>query len=243
MENDVYLYFSDDITATKASTKTTDQDVTVEDGGAFANMPVSAITLADAQDGKGWIHNGMAKLTLDAAHYADGGTSDDHLFGSYYGTITDDQANIEVHPNAITYSEATGKGDLHLQTKAEDPVYGITQSSTQAENGFTLTLLKPYAADQALVKAASTILNIEAVDATNTLITFPPTTGDTGAQDKVTITHTANKHHLVAEAIADIICDPRNQGKIVKFADAFNEKYFGDNAAGMNTVTFVIDAP
>ena len=240
MANDVYLYFSDDITATKASTTTADQLVTVADGAPFANMPVSEITLADAQSGKGFIHNGMVKLTLNAAH--NDGTADVHLFGTHYGTVADDQANIEVHPNAITYAEGTGDGDFTIRTVAQDAVYGITQSSTAGENGFTLTLLKPYAADQALVKAASTILNIEAVDATNTLITFPPTTGDTNAQDKVTITHGSNKHHLVAKAIADIITDARNQGKLIKFADAFNEVYFGDNAGDMSAVTFAIDS-
>jgi len=240
MENDVYLYFSDDITAVKASTTTADQDVTVADGAPFANMPVSAITVAQAAAGEGWLHNGMAKLTMDAAH--NDGSGDVHLFGTHYGTVADDQADIEISPYAISYAEGSGDGDLHLQTVAEDAVYGVTQSSTAGENGFKLTLLKPYAADQALVKAASTLLNIEAVDATNTLLTFPPTTGDTGAQDKVTITHASDKNNLVAKAIADIICDPRNQGKMVKFADAFNEKYFGDNAAGMTTVTFAIDA-
>ena len=240
MANDVYLYFSDDITATKASSTTADQLVTVSDGVPFANMPVSEITLADAQGGKGFVHNGMVKLTLNAAHKDGGG--DDHLFGSHYGTVADDQTNIEVHPNAITYAEGSGDGDFTIRTVAQDAVYGITQSSTAGENGFTLTLLKPYAADQALVKAASTILNIEAVDATNTLITFPPTTGDTGAQDKVTITHDSNKHHLVAQAIADIITDARNQGKLIKFADAFNEVYFGDNAGGMSAITFDIDS-
>jgi len=240
MINDVYLYFSDDITVTKASTTTADQLVTVADGAPFANMPTTAITVAEAAAGKGWLHNGMAKLTMDAAH--NDGSGDVHLFGTHYGTVADDQANIEVSPYAISYAEGTGDGDMTLRTVAQDAVYGITQSSTAGENGFILTLLKPYEPDQALVKAASTLLNIEAVDATNTLLTFSPTTYDTGAQDKVTITHTANKNHLVAEAIAQIITDPRNQGKMIKFADAFNEVYFGNNAAGMNTVTFAIDA-
>ena len=242
MINDVYLYFSDDITATKASTTTADQDVTVADGAPFVNMPASPITVAQAAAGEGWLHNGMAKLTMDAAHYADGGTNDDHLFGTHYGTITDDQANILVSPYAISYAEGSGDGDLHLQTVAEDPVYGITQSTTAGENGFILTLLKPYAADQALVKAASTLLNVVSVDNTNTILTFKPTTGDTGAFDSVTITHTAGKHREVAMALSDVITDPRNQGKMIKFADAFNERYFGNNAGGMNTVTFAIDA-
>lgn len=240
MANDVYLYFSDDITATKASTTTADQLVTVADGAPFANMPVSPITVADAAAGKGWLHEGMAELTMNAAH--NDGTADVHLFGSHYGTVADDQANIVVSPYAISYAEGTGDGDFTIRTVAQDSVYGITQSSSPGENGFILTLKKPYAADQALVKAASTILNIEAVNATSTLITFPPTTGDTGAQDKVTITHDSNKHHLVAKAIADIITEPRNQGKLIKFADAFNEVYFGDNASGMSGITFAIDA-
>ena len=240
MINDVYLYFSDDFTKTKASTTTADQLVTVADGAPFANMPVSAISAADAANGKGFVHNGMVKLTLDAAHQDGGG--DDHVFGTHYGTVADDQANIEVHPNAITYAEGSGDGDFTIATASADPVYGITQSSTAGENGFTLTLLKPYAADQALIKPASQLLNIEAVDATNTLLTFKPTTGDTGAQDKVTLTHTSNKHHLLAKSIADVLTDARNHGKIIKFADAFDEIYFDGNPAGITTVTFAIDA-
>jgi len=239
MINDVYLYFSDDITTTKASTTTADQLITVADGAPFANMPVTAIAEADRTGGKGFWHNGLVKITMNAAH-ADGG-GDDHLFGTHYGTVADD-AVVTVSPYAGTYAEGSGDGDFTLKTVAQDAVYGITQSSTAGENGFTVTLLKPYAADQALVKAASTLLNIEAVDATNTLLTFPPTTHDTGAQDKITITHTTGKNHLISKAIAEIITDPRNQGKMVRFADAFNEKYFGNNAAGMDTVTFAIDA-
>ena len=240
MINDVYLYFSDDFTKTKASTQTADQLVTVADGAPFANMPVSAISAADAAGGKGFVHNGMVKLTLDAAHQDGGG--DDHVFGTHYGTVADDQANIEVHPNAITYAEGSGDGDFTIATASADPVYGITQSSTAGENGFTLHLLKPYAADQALIKPASQLLNIEAVDATNTLLTFKPTTGDTGAQDKVTLTTgDDNKHHLIAKSIADVLTDARNHGKIIKFADAFNEIYFDGNPAGITTVTFAID--
>ena len=242
MIQDVYLYFSNDANPNKASTQTADQDVTIADGAAFANMPASAISLEMAQRGEGWMHNGMAELTLDAAHYADGGTNDDHLFGTHYGNVTDDQANIVVSPYTITYAEGSGDGDLHLQTVAEDPVYGITQSSSSSENGFNLKLLKPYAVDQALVKASSTLLNVVSVDNTNTILTFKPTTGDTTNMDTVTITHAAGKHKEVAEALSDVITDPRNQGKMIKFADAFNEKYFGNNAGGMNAVTFSIDA-
>ena len=240
MINDVYLYFSDDFTKTKASTTTADQLVTVADGAPFANMPVSAISLAQAQAGEGFMHNGMAELTLDAAH--NDGSGDVHLFGTHYGTVADDQANIVVHPNAITYAEGSGDGDFTIRTVAQDAVYGITQSSTAGENGFILTLKKPYAADQALIKPASQLLNIEAVDATNTLLTFKPTTGDTGAQDKVTLTHTSNKHHLLAKSIADVLTDARNHGKIIKFADAFDEIYFDGNPAGITTVTFAIDS-
>ena len=211
MIQDIYLYFSDDLGSyTKASTQTADQLVTVTDGAPFANMPVSAISLAQAQAGEGFIHNGMVKLTLDAAH--NDGSGDVHLFGTHYGTV------------------------------AQDAVFGLTQSSDAGENGFKLHLLKPYAADQALIKPASQLLNIEAVDATNTLLTFKPTTGDTGAQDKVTLTHTSNKHHLLAKSIADVLTDSRNQGKVIKFADAFNEIYFDGNPAGISAVTFAIDS-
>tara|TARA_R100000231_G_C5305213_1_gene158777 strand:+ start:333 stop:1052 length:720 start_codon:yes stop_codon:yes gene_type:complete len=238
MINDVYLYFSDDFTKTKASTQTANQLVTVTDGAPFANMPTTEITSAMAAAGEGFVHNGLVKLTLDAANLSG---SNDHVFGTHYGTVVDDQPDIEVHPNAITYAEGSGDGDFTIADASADPVFGITQSATAGENGFTLTLLKPYAVDQALIKPASQLLNIEAVDATNTLLTFKPTTGDTGAQDKVTLTHGTNKHHLLAKSIADVLTDARNHGKIVKFADAFNEIYFDGNPAEIDTVTFNID--
>ena len=240
MINDIYLYFSDDITVTKASTTTADQLVTVADGAPFANMPTTAITVAEAAAGKGWLHNGMAKLTMDAAHF-DGG-ADDHIFGTHYGTVVDDQANIEVSPYAISYAEGTGDGDMTLRTVAQDAVYGITQSSTAGENGFILTLLKPYEVDTAVVKAASTLLSINSVDNSSTILTFKPTTGDTAAFDSVEIHHTAGKHKEFAEALSDVITNPRNQGRMIKFADGFNEKYFGNNASGMITVDLSIDA-
>ena len=123
MIQDIYLYFSDDLGSyTKASTQTADQLVTVTDGAPFANMPVSAISLAQAQAGEGFIHNGMVKLTLDAAH--NDGSGDAHLFGTHYGTVADDQADIEVHPNAITYAEGSGDGDFTIRTVAQDAVFG-----------------------------------------------------------------------------------------------------------------------
>lgn len=240
MINDVYLYFTDDLTKTKASTQTADQLVTIADGSPFDNMPVTAITAAMAAAGEGFVHNGLVKITLDAAHQDGGG--DDHVFGTHYGTVEDDQTDIEVHPNAITYAEGSGDGDFTIANATADPVYGITQSSTAGENGFKAHLLKPLDQDQALVKPASQLLNIEAVDATNTLLTFKPTTGDTGSQDKVTLTHTSNAHHLLAKSIADVITDARNHGKMITFADGFNEAYFDGNPAGITTVTFAIDS-
>ena len=239
MTNDVYLYFSDDFNPSKSSTQTADQLVTIADGGTFANMPVTAISVSDAANGRGWMHNGMAELTLDAAHKDGGG--DDHLFGTHYGTVVDDQADIVVSPYALSYAEGSGDGDFTIRTVAQDAVYGITQSSTSGENGFKLKLLKPYAADQALVKAASTLNDIISVNDTSTRLIFKPTTGDTGDIDTVSFTHTAGKHKVIASLLADVITDPRNQGKMIKFADAFNENYLAPNPGGIHSVTFGID--
>jgi len=239
MINDVYLYFSDDFTKTKASTQAAAQTITVADGAPFAAMMDGTISEADRLDGKGFFHNGLVSLTMDAAH--NDASADVHVFGTHYGTVADD-AVVQISPFSVTYATGVGTGVFTLKTTAQDAVYGIDASSTAGENGFTLKLEKPYAVDQALVKPASQLLNIEAVDATNTLLTFKPTTGDTGAQDKVTLTHTSNKHHLLAKSIADVLTDARNHGKIIKFADAFNEIYFDGNPAVIDTVTLAIDS-
>lgn len=240
MINDVYLYFSDDFTKTKASTQAAAQTITVTDGAPFVAMMDGTITDADRTNGKGFFHNGLVSLTMDAAHN-DGSSADVHVFGTHYGTVANN-AVVQISPFSVTYAAGSGTGVFTLKTTTQDPIYGIDASSTPGENGFTLKLEKPYAVDQAIVKPASQLLNIEAVDATNTLLTFKPTTGDTGAQDKVTLTHTSNKHHLLAKSIADVLTDARNHGKVIKFADAFNEVYFGGNPSGITTVTFAIDA-
>ena len=216
MTNDTYLYFSDDFTKTKASTTTADQLVTIADGAPFTAMMDMDIVEADRT----------------------GGT--EHKFGSHYGTVVND-AEVEVHPQAAIYAAGSSDGDFTLKTVAQDAVYGITQSSTAGENGFTLTLNRPYLNDQVVVKSASTIIGMQTVDATNTKLSFGPSTGDDSAIDSVTLTHASNKHHLLVASIADVIADPRSNGKVVKFADGFNEIYFDGNPAGITTVTLAID--
>jgi len=239
MIKDVNLYFSRHFTKTKASTQAAAQTITIADGAPFTAMMDGSITEADRIAGKGFFHNGMVSLTMDAAHRD--GSGDAHVFGTHYGTVADD-AVVQISPFSVTYATGSGTGVFTLVATSADPVFGIDASSTAGENGFTLKLEKPYAADQAIVKPASQLLNIEAVDATNTLLTFKPTTGDTGAQDKITLTHGTNKHHLLAKSIADVLTDARNHGKIVKFADAFNDIYFGGNPAAISAVAFSIDS-
>jgi len=229
---DVYLYFADDFNPVKASTTTADQLVTINNGAPFVDMPATPITLAEAQAGEGWLHEGACVLTLDAAHKDGGG--DDHLFGTHYGTVVDDQADIVVSPYAVEYAEGTGDGDFTIRTVAQDPVYGITQSSTAGENGFKLTLKKPYSGGQAFVIPSSSILNVYAGGGdTQTLIALRPTlTNDSGDVDTITLTHTADEQKRVAESLADVITNPRNQGKLIKWCDLF----FGNPANDVGVV-------
>ena len=232
MINDVYLYFSDDFTKTKASTQAAAQTITIADGAPFAAMMDGTITDADRINGKGFFHNGLVSLTMNAAH--NDASADVHVFGTHYGTVADD-AVVQISPFSVIYAAGSGTGVFTLKTTTQDPVYGIDASSTDTENGFTLKLEKPYAVDQAIVKPASQLLNITSVDNNSTILTFKPTTGDTANID------TAGKHKAFAEALSDVVTDPRNQGKMIKFADGFNELYFGNNASGMDTVDLTID--
>tara|TARA_R110000823_G_C15885925_1_gene495523 strand:- start:43 stop:759 length:717 start_codon:yes stop_codon:yes gene_type:complete len=238
MINDVYLYFSDDFTKTKASTQAAAQTITIADGAPFAAMMDGTITDADRINGKGFFHNGLVSLTMNAAH--NDASADVHVFGTHYGTVADD-AVVQISPFSVIYAAGSGTGVFTLKTTTQDPVYGIDASSTDTENGFTLKLEKPYAVDQAIVKPASQLLNITSVDNNSTILTFKPTTGDTANIDTVEIHHTAGKHKEFAEALSDVVTDPRNQGKMIKFADGFNELYFGNNASGMDTVDLTID--
>ena len=240
MTNETYLYFSDDLSSyTKASTTTANQLVTVADGAPFTAMMDMAIVEADRTGGTGFFHNGLVSLKLNAAH--NDASADVHLFGTHYGTVADDAA-VEVHPQAAIYAAGSGDGDFTLKTVAQDAVFGITQSSTASENGFTLTLNRPYLNDQVVVKPASSILGMQTVDAVTTKLIFGPTTGDDSALDTVTLTHGSNKHHLLVASIADVIADPRSNGKVIKFADGFNEIYFDGNPAAITAVGLTLDS-
>ena len=96
------------------------------------------IAEADRTGGTGFWHTGLVTLELDAANLEEG-EADLHQFGSHYGDVADN-AKVTVHPQAGTYAAGSGNGVFTLKTKAQDPVYGITASSTAGENGFTLTL-------------------------------------------------------------------------------------------------------
>jgi hypothetical protein len=240
MTNDTYLYFSDDLSSyTKASTQAAAQTVTVADGAPVNALMDMTITESNRVSGGGFWHNGLVTLKMDAAH--NDASADVHLFGTHYGTVADN-AVVTVSPYAGTYAAGSGTGVFTLKTVAQDPVYGITASSTASENGFTLTLNRPYLTDQFIVKPASSIIGIQALDDDNTIIKFEPTTNDASSIDSVTLTHTEDKHHLLASLLADVIADPRNNGKMIKFADGFNENYYGNNPAGITTVALSIDS-
>ena len=98
MINDVYLYFSDDFTKTKASTQAAAQTITIADGAPFAAMMDGTITDADRINGKGFFHNGLVSLTMNAAH--NDASADVHVFGTHYGTVADD-AVVQISPFSV----------------------------------------------------------------------------------------------------------------------------------------------
>ena len=180
--------------------------------------------------------NGALTAELQNLHLD--GTGDQHVLGSYYtskGTTPQDNDKLFIHPNALSFD---GANLVTLKTVAQDPVYGITNSSDVNENDVTFVLEKPMLAGDANVWPASTFLGVEMVDNDTADIYFAPQTGDglgNGA-DKVRVSYTAGNFKALGEMLNSIINDNRYQAGMVVIADEWTGVYAENNKVGITAV-------
>lgn len=175
--------------------------------------------------------NGTLTAELQNLHLD--GTADQHLLGSHYAGV--DDGKLMIHPKALSYN---GVSLVTVKTVAQDPVYGVTNSSTVGENDITFVLEKPVLAGDANVWPASSFLGIEMVDNDTADIYFAPQTGDgvgNGA-DKVRVSYTAGNFKELGAMINSIINDNRYQSGMVVVADEWTGVYSENNKVGITAV-------
>ena len=153
---------------------------------------------------------------------------DDHILGSYYRErgLNVDDGKLMIHPKALSYD---GASLVTLKTVAQDPVYGITNSSSTTENDVTFVLEKPVLAGDAAVFPVSSFLGVNTTAAGTSNIHFKPQTGDGlgNGVDYVRVVHTNGKHKELADAIHDVINNNRYQAGMVVVADSWTNTYIG----------------
>lgn len=175
--------------------------------------------------------NGAITAELQNLHLD--GSVDAHLLGSHYSGV--DDGKLEIHPNALEYD---GASLVTVKTVAQDPVYGVTNSSTVGENDITFVLHKPVKAGDAAVFKASAFTGILMVDNTTADIMFIPQSNDgfAGGFDKVRLSYTAGNFKELGKALNAIITDDRNQPGLVVVADDFRGIYADNNIVGITSI-------
>tara|TARA_R100001126_G_C4864981_1_gene169691 strand:- start:49 stop:708 length:660 start_codon:yes stop_codon:yes gene_type:complete len=159
-------------------------------------------------------------------------------FGSAYGSPA---VGSRVTLNIADFTYHSTNGTLTIPNATADTVNGFTKSSTASENDYVITMLKPIDPDDVKLYPASNLRGIQMKDSNETHLYFDALTGDANDVDTVTIQHGANQYKNFAKMVNDAVTDPRNQGKVVVFADDFNEIYYDTNPAGITAVAFTLD--
>ena len=215
-----YLYFANKTARSMTFTASTDQTTyRLTTGGLIDPLP-------DGVAGSAIFDNGALTMVL-TAHA-------NHTFGTYYNSPSASDL-VTVHPNALSYD---GIQDVTVTNESNDPVYGITLSSTAGENDAVFTLNVPMLAGDAAVFKASAFKGVNQVDGDTADIYFDPHTNDgLGAGvDKVRVSYTAGNFDELGKMLHAIINDDRDQTGLVVVADEFRGIYAGNNIVEITAV-------
>lgn len=230
MYNEKYLYFA------KGATR--NQDFTASTTTTTYRLTTDLVDpLPDGVAGNDVFANGNMTLELDGSDYTN------ITFGTHYNVGSDrskpgDGSVVVVHPNALSYD---GTQDITVTTAANDPVFGVTLSSTVGENDAVVRLNGPVKAGDACVWPASSFLGLVQVDNDTADIYFEPNTNDNvgGGVDIVRLSYTAGNFKVLAQSLHDVMMDQRNQGQMIVVADTFRDIFLDNNAPGITAVASI----
>ena len=165
-------------------------------------------------------------------------------FGTHYGTPAA-SSTVRIHPNALSYD---GTQDITVKNKTEDPVFGITMSSTAGNNDIVVSQAKPLFTGDAIALPLSRLLGIVSTAQNKTALTFLPHTNNgpfgngTSNLDKVVLTHANDKYSVICSMIRDIAGDNTAQSNMIIFADDYEEVYYNNNPAGITDCDLSLDS-
>lgn len=233
-----YLYFGINAAASQTFNNEANQVLALTTA-AFKN-PLPA--------GVNFIKNGGLKVTVVAND--PGTTADNQQFGSGYGTVVEGDV-VDITAACTIHAS---NGQITMATVASDAVDGFTiNTTTTADNdNIVVTQLKPYALNvdagvagaepDFVVYPASGLKGVAVASATTTVLHFESYTGDANAVDTITLTHGSAKFKEIAQALNDIIADPRNQGGAIVVADVLRGIYANRNLAAIESMTWTEDS-
>tara|TARA_Y100000004_G_scaffold100634_1_gene112787 strand:+ start:869 stop:1597 length:729 start_codon:yes stop_codon:yes gene_type:complete len=237
-----YLYFSEKIVRTQAvSTSDPGNDGSVQvfrisdttNSGADGLFPDVSNFAAGSDIFK------SGSIVVDLLVHAD----HDGNFGSHYGAPVAG-TKVRIHPNALSYD---GTQDITVLSKAQDPVYGITMSSTDGNNDFDFTQAKPLYTGDAICFPLSRFIGATQTSQNQTTLAFLPHTNDTTGNgttnfDKAVLTHANDKFHVICNMLKDIAGNNKMQSGMITFADDYNGVYYNDNPAGITDCDLSLDS-
>ena len=162
------------------------------------------------------------------------GSADRHVLGSHYTAAVND-GKLVIDPQALLYD---GASLVTVKTVAQDPVFGVTNSSTVGENDITFTINVPMLAGDCLLQKASQFKGIEMVDNDTADIYFEPHTNDGlgNGVDKVRLSYTAGNFKALCDSINALITDERNQSGLVVVADDYRNIFLNNNIVGISAI-------
>tara|TARA_R110000823_G_scaffold131644_1_gene260015 strand:+ start:784 stop:1461 length:678 start_codon:yes stop_codon:yes gene_type:complete len=217
---DKYLYFGVVAAGTESFDDVDDATPVLQLTTGFVNpIPV----------GTDYLTNGGAKVTAPAIAA--------HVFGTGYNTptvgdVVDITKGCTIHATSAL---------ITISTTAQDAVWGMDLSSTDADNDtFLVTQLKPYEALDAFVYNSRYLRGIAGTTATTTQLHFQGKTGDVGAThdvDTFTVTHGSAKFKEFAGQLTDVLADDNKVNGMVVVVDDMRGLVLPHDAAAIASVT------
>lgn len=240
-----YLYFAKKTARALALTESNNavQTYTLTTGlinpiptGAASNNPLFANGAVTAELQNLHLTSSTAAFPNDPVLIGSVADDDDHILGSHYreAGLNVDDGKLIIDPRALTYD---GTNLVTVKTVAQDPVYGVTNSSTKTENDITFTINVPMDAGDALLQKASQFKGIEMVDNDTADVYFEPHTNDgLGSADKVRLSYKAGNFKALCDSINAIVTDERDKASFIVVADTYRNIFLHNNITGVTAI-------
>tara|TARA_B100000287_G_scaffold167165_1_gene157718 strand:+ start:2226 stop:2909 length:684 start_codon:yes stop_codon:yes gene_type:complete len=179
-----------------------------------------------------FVHGGV---TLELV-YNDGHT--DHVLGSYYSANNGDK--VMIHPNALTYDAVQ---DITVKNVTQDPVYGVTLSSTVGNNDAEVQSTAALKASDCVTFLASNYKACVMVNGTTTDIKFNPSSNDGvgNGVDQIRLTHDSGKFKDICLMMDNILNNDNFNGKLITVVNAATGEVVDPGVGEISAAVIAVD--